>query len=849
MQNPNILEMYESEDSTGSATRSLTRRGATSERNSTQERSSLHDRGIHILGIWNDPHALRCTPEAASQIAGGIVAETEKLGIRIRSARSADVDAEPSIVHEKPPDLSLQNLLLFTDAPSSAQSLFTNDTWESVQPPSYVDWAYRWSPWHGNSSQPVAGTSRAVSATPSISRLSNSGQPSQTLDAISEAPPCKSGRAVSATPTSIAGSTRVPSRATQASPEESAKPWTPVPPSRPPPHGRRAPRSHAAPSTYRGASPDAQSPDSGRTDAATPVGVMGGDMTRTSSPDTRGRATEPSGGAAALSLAEKLGIEADAAGERARGAVTMAIRAQAICRNAVNAASRRLLHLNGDRPGPPLPASEAQDGGNDARHAKEKVGPNFHQHFPSVPSVSTVNDAFACFASPNSDDARRRRVIKVPRNTPLGRMVLKDPKRATKYNLVAVPSWTHNKPWPPPPVKFAKNLSFKRKTEDVEEKSPEPTWRQQLQMSRSKKMKHDAVRKSKAEVRALTRFLSLPRPHSGDQGSPYSSGTEPALVNVRQISDGSLSDSRVATKVGITNENAGIISKSNLVDLDVSATLLDFTEKEQYKSIFRRYASDGVGALSRAGMVKALQAAGIRPTTSQEQQQFAAVQEQVVNHTRPVDSSPETNPVKSPTGVWHMREFILLVEALREIGARKRRQSNKERADEFNMSYEDVEEMRDVFKRFDSDNSGSINYSELKALLQAVEITMKDEELMALVQSVGIDATEQLDFPLFMRVAAQIDELAQPRSSRIIRRAESRSAGVEFREMTGMSSIAESIRSSNSQQTLTSRTPSKYFALQHSLLQKQTSTKEVHRQASGRTVGITGARSSRGADE
>jgi len=450
-------------------------------------------------------------------------------------------------------------------------------------------------------------------------------------------------------------------------------------------------------------------------------------------------------------LKDRYAMAAEASGERARGEVTRAIRARAVCRNATNAASRRLLHLHGERTYPPTQSQRSEMAREEEACTKERVkgvGPNFNRSASPVMSLNSTVD----------DEVRRRssaRVIKVTRGCLLGKMATEDPERAKRFNLVVVPSWTQNKPWPPPPVKFRKvRPKALKKTEEIEETSTEKlSFRQQLQVNREKSVPLDdgtmarpdptaKYRQATVQLSAVTKFLGLRKP------------TEDSKNAVRH--KGSIA---LASKGSVTDKNG-----NQLADLDLAVTLLDYKQKEELKDIFSRFQVPGNGKLTRAGMVKALQAAGHAPTTNDEQQVFAAVQEQIIAHTRPNNENGESNPVTVATGLWEFYEFLLMVEALREISERQVRSDNKDMAQEFKISTREVEELRAIFKKFDVDDSGSISSSELKSLLAALEMQIDDEDFKLLFKAVGLQGAEQLEIKQFVMIALQINELAQYQS-------------------------------------------------------------------------------------
>merc|ERR1712139_689990 len=91
-------------------------------------------------------------------------------------------------------------------------------------------------------------------------------------------------------------------------------------------------------------------------------------------------------------------------------------------------------------------------------------------------------------------------------------MVLNDPQKASKYDLVAVPAWTQNKPWPPPPIKFKSKQPEKVSKESEEEVSPtEPTltFRQRMQKSRKMHGETPSINVGAVQIKAVSKFMAF----------------------------------------------------------------------------------------------------------------------------------------------------------------------------------------------------------------------------------------------------------------------------------------------------------------------------------------------------
>lgn len=462
------------------------------------------------------------------------------------------------------------------------------------------------------------------------------------------------------------------------------------------------------------------------------------DHARTPIPNTGSCGIESSGVTAALSRSERLNAAAEEAGEKARGEITLAMRARTICRLAGNAASRKLLHLWGEWDCPPasLLAGEESSGNKDMTERAGSVDISDTEcnqlqasggsagHFNASPLGSIFGGEFP-----------KKRCIKVAANTALGRMVSADPERAAKYDLVTIPAWQLNKPWPPPAigprqlVKQADNQRRAKAFEMEEEKI--------ARMERAEN-RRVVMKKRVAKMQAVTTLVGL--------------GLR--LRMTRERSSTRTEDSEaLEDAVRSANSTDGF----EMADLESAGNILDWAQKEAFKGIFNRYSKHDDYKLTRRGMIKAMREAGLTPTTQEEQRRFAAVQVQVLEATRgEFEEQPENNPLTSPQGRWEMSEFLLVCAALREINLRKLRVANQEASDEFDVPLAEVEELRSVFQRYDSESTGMITAQDMKELLLVVDMKTSDEDFKLLLQSAGLHK-ERFDFKEFLKLTTSLD--------------------------------------------------------------------------------------------
>ena len=68
------------------------------------------------------------------------------------------------------------------------------------------------------------------------------------------------------------------------------------------------------------------------------------------------------------------------------------------------------------------------------------------------------------------------------------------------------------------------------------------------------------------------------------------------------------------------------------------------------------------------------------------------------------------------------------------------------------LSQEQIEEIREAFNLFDTDQSGSIDYRELKAAMRALGFEVKKEELKKMITDIDADGSGQIEFPEFLEM-------------------------------------------------------------------------------------------------
>jgi Ca2+-binding EF-hand superfamily protein len=66
------------------------------------------------------------------------------------------------------------------------------------------------------------------------------------------------------------------------------------------------------------------------------------------------------------------------------------------------------------------------------------------------------------------------------------------------------------------------------------------------------------------------------------------------------------------------------------------------------------------------------------------------------------------------------------------------------------ISDEQRAEMREIFRHYDEDNSGSIDCSELRHLMEALGAPIDDEECAMAVQALDADGSGKIEFDEFV---------------------------------------------------------------------------------------------------
>ena len=77
------------------------------------------------------------------------------------------------------------------------------------------------------------------------------------------------------------------------------------------------------------------------------------------------------------------------------------------------------------------------------------------------------------------------------------------------------------------------------------------------------------------------------------------------------------------------------------------------------------------------------------------------------------------------------------------------------------LKQEQIDEIKEAFNLFDTDQSGSIDYRELKAAMKALGFDVKKDELKKMIADVDADGSGNIEFPEFLdMMTGKMDECA-----------------------------------------------------------------------------------------
>lgn len=443
----------------------------------------------------------------------------------------------------------------------------------------------------------------------------------------------------------------------------------------------------------------------------------------------------------AITPAQQLAMASEAVGAWARGPVSAAIRARAIVRLVTGRAVRRLVYLH-------------EDIGRDEVRAVSSVNSETSSHERRLRrrSASTAQSAKPL--------GFRRRPNRVPENSVLGQMILRDPERAAKYNLIAVPAWGRGtSSFIHQPVclpHLSAHDGIERKNLDIFDMH-----------AKSEFGMEDAPESSSHSASSLVSLQSL---EGGSSSSPVSDLTLNPRWKKVQSAGRLLGRFRTRTAIPLRDDGSEDHADSALL-LNFSSVFSSLSDEQEdlYMSIFERHAEPfAKGTLSRKGMQRALNEAGLTPSKGsmqermKEQQMLKSLQEQVILYSRSNDDNELLDPIKDNRGEWALDEFLLIVAGTLELRRKERERDDKLMAKRYHIPVQEVDQLRKIFVRYDADASGSIDLAELSTLLHEVNLHPTDGEVQMILGDMKLDENGELNFGEFLQVMRSVAENLQP---------------------------------------------------------------------------------------
>eukprot|EP00933_Yihiella_yeosuensis_P073865 TRINITY_DN82645_c0_g1_i1.p1 TRINITY_DN82645_c0_g1~~TRINITY_DN82645_c0_g1_i1.p1 ORF type:complete len:775 (+),score=150.45 TRINITY_DN82645_c0_g1_i1:25-2349(+) len=406
----------------------------------------------------------------------------------------------------------------------------------------------------------------------------------------------------------------------------------------------------------------------------------------------------------------------------------------------------------------------------------------------------------------------RRKPVEVLANTVLGQMIQDDPDRAKKHGLVAVPAWSHNKPWPAPPITMR---HFKNRAEQGNEEC----WNPQNENSsfaiaedfpafalKGRASVAPQGRKSQFEKQSSVGSDSIKRP---SQSTPLRKSILPGKLDyLGGLQKKSARQSRLQnqtrerwslnfSKVNARGSVVSVVKKDPLMTPGDESDLqsmgeasknaeftkilngLDQTLKATWQNIFVKH-SDTFPGLEHGvlrnpqSLRRAMLEAGIQVKTQQEQFRVREVQTEVIEFCREEHNNYEgpnrlLNPLTSRSGGWQIQEFVTMVAVLHEQKQKELLGADIAVADEFGVALDSILEYRYFFESYQVWNMTGrkkiFTVKELIRMLQDLEIKLAKQELCFILKDDKLDNRRELDFNQFVDVMVRLEDFLQAMSS------------------------------------------------------------------------------------
>jgi Ca2+-binding EF-hand superfamily protein len=163
------------------------------------------------------------------------------------------------------------------------------------------------------------------------------------------------------------------------------------------------------------------------------------------------------------------------------------------------------------------------------------------------------------------------------------------------------------------------------------------------------------------------------------------------------------------------------------------------SEVEKYRDTFNKYDKSGDGDLTIKELIPLLTALGREPRTVIQREKLTTILSEIDE-----DGSGEIN----------FLEFLQLMRRFTNESDAEQLRKEKDIIKRTKFTPEEVNLWRDIFLKFDDDNSGAFDVTEGKTLLQAVGVNLNErvmhDRYLSLFRDVDEDEDGLMDFPEFL---------------------------------------------------------------------------------------------------
>jgi len=201
------------------------------------------------------------------------------------------------------------------------------------------------------------------------------------------------------------------------------------------------------------------------------------------------------------------------------------------------------------------------------------------------------------------------------------------------------------------------------------------------------------------------------------------------------------------------------------LDIERAMASLGQVDIRCLQSIYAHCSAGSGGVLTRTGLQRAMQLAGVQePLDYTEQLRIKRVQEEVLRQTRPQeghDPFAQPNPMNDKNGTWELREFVMMIASIDALQHQDIVASNLELAAELEIPAPEVAALRDLFIEGDADGSGSVSLDEMQKMLARVKVSASVKDIMSVLEIPS--STHCMTFKDFVSCAHKLGSILLPR--------------------------------------------------------------------------------------